>query len=180
MQGLVGLRITKAQYAAVVFGIIIGCRYKGIVTATHHLIIDNQFAIEVEGGLTWHRHAAPVTATEEGTDIGRIILVVRRVTIGQVVEHYSRLERHGSSLHVSLHLVSVRQVHLAEVVIIDTAGVHVQDFLRHVLGFRLCGWIITCHHLLTVVAQEHVVSDDVGTHLQLDQRIIRKLCMRWL
>ena len=120
----------------------------GIVTTSHQLVKDNDFIVEVERLGTIKLHATHITTTIERTKLGRIFLVAW-------IENNTWLDIHGHGIHIAFEIIFIRQVNAID-------GFH---FSQNIL----------CYHILTIVAQEHLVCNHVRTNLQLRCSIPRRV-----
>ena len=157
---LVAVSIGSAQQTTQVLRIICGLIDIGLVTAAYNLIINHHLIVEADIDGAVDLHTTHITATVERTEIGRI-----RYIVFDIVKYYTRHDVHGHAVHV---LVKLRptitvfriadQIHTAESLTVALRVCHgLGILLEH--GFR--------RHVHTIVTQEHLVGNDVGTDLQL-------------
>ena len=148
--GIAGPFILRAQQTAFVSCIKTFYRFHiGIVTATHQFIKDNQFPVEFQGRLARYRHATSVTTAIERAYPTCIVFIGSKVTVFSIIEYNVRLQWHRHTLHIAGKHRFVGQT--------DSAVCLIQT--------QEC-WV---NHLLTVVAKEHLVGNDVRAYLQLYQ-----------
>ena len=158
------LTIIRTNQTTQELGIEIGFVDIGIVTTAHHLIINNNGFVEVDGNLAGHLHATHITAAVERTEIRGIFFVfITRAVCILFIKVNTGHQSHGSTVHVGLESGLISQVNTAEVrtrsischvsTVIHTAGIMLQDVL--------------VYHVRTVVTQEHRVCIDIRTDLQL-------------
>ena len=167
---LVTVGVGFSQQTTVVSGIKIICRFHiGVVTTTHQFIEDDNLMTEINGGLSRTLHTTDVTTTIEGTEIGRVLIIVIRISVCFRVKHHAGHEFHDDTIHIFIksggisqdHGVKLRPVTGNRCTIIGTQHAIV-EFLLVTIDFLMC-----LHHALTIVPEEHVVSIDIRTDFQL-------------
>ena len=129
--------------------ILILDRYIGIITSTHHFVIDNDRSIENHLVHTLIGHTADVATTEEGTNLGGISLVISTISVFFVI-HQRRNLVQSHSLHIGGESGRLGEIQSTEIII-----------------FILLQYLLI-HHLLTIVAEEHLIGHNVRTHLQFN------------
>ena len=158
---LLGLR---TNHTARVFRVVGGCHYVGIITSAYELIEDDNLLVEVNGIVARPDHTTSVTTTEERTYLAGIIYIALRIAVFCILEYYTGLNGHGTAFHVLGKLRLVFQIHRAEVIVIISCIHSVAGCCIHVLSIPVQD--VFRHHVGSVVSQEHVVHDGVGTYLQ--------------
>ena len=143
---------------------IIFCRgYKGIVTATYYLVINNHLLFEFDVNLAVTRHTAHVTTAVERTEHRGIRLIPI-----DIIKNHVRHQTHCNTVHISGKLCCIGQVHRVELCAI-ARNVRSLHGAKHTL--QSARTLIVFNHVLTVVAQEHIVGNDMRTNLQFHHRI---------
>ena len=150
--GIVALLVVSTDDTAVEGGVVGAGLHTGVVAAAHQLVIDNQALVEMEGVLAGNHHAAHITAAIEGTDIAGIRQVVIRIAFSATVKHDVGHQLHGGAFHIAG----------------EGDGVGQGETVMGVVALQQRGG----DHLLTVVAQEDVVGNHMGTNLQIHHGIL--------
>ena len=138
---------------------------------------------EVDGGGSRTDHATHVAATVERTEVRRVHLIVIRIALDLAVEHHAGQEVHGATIHILVKDIAIPdKLHRVERLVAftsrsvlsyqDTLGCHLS--CKHPQSISL---IVGDNHVLSVVAKEHSVSNDVGADLQFSQMFF---CSRFL
>ena len=155
-----GIRI--AQKATQIFGIIEGRSIDiGIVTAAHHLIIDNHLTLKINRHLSWYNDTTHVTTAKERAELGGIRYIVIRITTPGTFKQYGGLYLHGTAFHVFGKDISVVfQFHGIEFRVI-TSEVSTSQGTQHAFTMTIGICLIGLDHVLTVVAEEHLIDDGV-------------------
>ena len=136
--------------AALVGSVVVGRCHVGIVAASHYLIIYIYGDVEVHRIGACVGHAAHVSAEIERA--------YPRVVVHIVVEGDGGNHRHRTALHVFCKLPRIGQVHAV------VAGLGAVDALAESCKHA-------AHHVLAVVAQEHLVGNDVCPDVELHRRV---------
>ena len=118
-------------------------------------------------------HTSHVAAAVERAEVAGVFHVVCRVFVGPAVERHAGDNLHSGSFHVfgkggcicQFDGVELRRgVRTCITYITEGLSHDAQDTLLNMIGIIL---IIGLHHVLAVVAKEHLVGNDVGANLQL-------------
>ena len=141
--------------------------HESIVTTTHHLVIDYHLLGEVDGCLAVARHTTHITTAVDGTEHGSIVFVVGRVAFSDGIECDAGHQSHSHTVHIGGKGFFVGEVHGVELrfVVRNIRSLHgAQHTFMKSLAF------IILDHVGTIVAQEHIVGNHVGTNLQFHHR----------
>ena len=128
-----------------------------LVTATNHLVVNDDLISEGHLNGTIDIHTTDITAAIERAKHGGIWLIFTFI-----VEHDTRHDTHRHTIHICCKLALVSQVHLAKIdrcaVDVDITGILLQD----ILGY----------HVRTIVTQEHLVGNHIRANFQLCRSIL--------
>ena len=141
-------------------GIICSLIDISLITAANYLIIDYDLVIEINGDSTINQHTTHITTTKERTKLGRIRNVIEAVTILRALKDNGRFHLHGAALHVFGKDIIVCQIHRIELGIIRS-DIGTCKCAQHTFAFAFGVSHIVFYHVLAVVAEEHIVDDDV-------------------
>ena len=156
---------------ALVAGVVVGGGHEGLVTAAHQLLEDGDLVVEVYFLTALLGDAAHVAAAIERTEVAGVVRIALGVVPALVVKHHGGQDVQRGPLHVGLKLVCIGQGQRAE---LRTVGCQVgaQHGAQHTLvDIVVVVLRVGLHHVLTVVAEEHVLGNDVRANLQLHRRI---------
>ena len=142
--------------------------YIGIVTATYHFVVDNYLVVEIDSNLSRYNDTSHITAAIEGTKLGGVWNIVGTVAICCALKHNCRLYLHGTTFHVFGKDTSIGQSHLTEFCIIvirilKRSGKGAQ----HTFTSDKVIVSIVFNHVLSVIAEEHVVDGHIRANLDV-------------
>ena len=116
---------------------------------------------EVDGLAARLGHAASVTATKDGAKVAGIFNVGVGVAQRHVVEHHTRHNPHGCAVHVFGEGLRVRQVQRVELRAVACQVGTLHGAQHALVNIMFSIFLVCFHHILSVVAQERVVDDNV-------------------
>ena len=171
---LVTIGVGIATDTAFIFCIPI-CRLNVCCIApTNELIENDDRMLESDSLLAIHDHTTHITTTIERAKLGGI-----RFIGSHIIKHDLWLYPHSASFHVFGKHSRICQVHGVELAGAcfresETAirRVHVHIFSEQ---SQRIGFIIGCHHILTIVTEEHLIGDDIRANLQLSRCIFIRI-----
>ena len=136
-------------------GIISGLIDIGLVTTTYNLVVNHDIVAESNVDGTVISHTTHVSTTIEGAEIGGVWLIDT-----DIIEDYTGHDVHRHTIHILVKLFLLGQIHLAEVKVVVRSGILFQNIFGH--------------HVGTVITQEHLIGNHIGSNLQLRTNMLSR------